>query len=297
MCNNVLLKRHSEEYKPFVSNNSITQKFNPFKDYLQNDSILLHIRLKYTQVSCIVYCKANDHLRIGPRKQCIISYFKGDTRVERTHSTHSLSFNVFSKLYPTFYFHMVLFADKLEGILSTQTFKRKFLKEICELATNCRYKHVKSYWGLNRWYSPWNHQIQSRVRAWCSGSTSPASLVRAEARPGGEGAEQRRPGPRWEWRRRPARPGSSVFTARCGSPAFKCGAWGGWIIVDKILFRILIYQLFGVSVHIHTINIINKVFFWCHLAFLISVGGLCFNYATSSALGIHSWMLLCGCTI
>ena len=59
---------------------------------------------------------------------------------------------------------------------------------------------------------------------------------------------------------RTARPGCSVFTARCESPAFGSRAWGGRIIVDKIKFRILINQLFGVSVQKHTKNITDKVY-------------------------------------
>ena len=66
---------------------------------------------------------------------------------------------------------------------------------------------------------------------------------------------------------RTAGPGGSVFTACCGSPAFGSGAWGGRIIVDKIKFRILIAQLFSVSVQKHTKNIIDKAFFICYLAF------------------------------
>ena len=43
-------------------------------------------------------------------------------------------------------------------------------------------------------------------------ATSPASLEGTEVSPCGEGAEQRRPGPRWEWRRR-ARPGLAAASS------------------------------------------------------------------------------------
>ena len=81
----------------FCFNKSITQNFNPFKCCLWNNSMLLQTRLKYTQVSYIVCSKENDHLRIRRQKPCIIS--QGGTSAERTQSTHSLSFNAFSKYY------------------------------------------------------------------------------------------------------------------------------------------------------------------------------------------------------
>ena len=89
----------------FCFNNSITQKFNPFKCCLWNNSMLLQTVLKDTQVSYIVCSKENDHLRIRRQKQCIIS--QGGTSAERTQSTHSLSFNAFSKHHSMFNFHKV----------------------------------------------------------------------------------------------------------------------------------------------------------------------------------------------
>ena len=68
-----------------------------------------------------------------------------------------------------FSFNDMIVLINQRGILLTQSFKRNFLKEICQLALNCKYWYLRFYQGLNRWYSPPNLQIRSRACAWCSG--------------------------------------------------------------------------------------------------------------------------------